>query len=391
MLQQVDARDQSFVQKAAEDNENQLVGQLAELVNSEQFDEAAMLIASTPKAVNRSANGSAEVQRLKTQVGEAIRKQIDSDLRIGRLDRAMSSLAKIERAGIDGSQAIGLRSHIRQLSQIVSDARAADYAMVLRKLKLLKQVFPAAKWIDDAITATEKCTAAVEEIFSGPLGFMDCQQQELAQSRPRTTNHYSGKEKQQTTTRSSLLHVDQLGSLLVLPHRQVTIGTTSSSGNHTTGGAADVVLQTEGGSLITIQRSGEDYLAQSAKPFVVNDRSTRQHLLSNGDAIEVGKRGRLKFVKSVSASNSAVLKITGCKMKQRQIRSIVLLGDSLVFGPTFGHFRLAGLKRRVIIRPITHLDAFVIHQQGRTGTQTLALGTVADFDGYQFTHQRSVS
>jgi len=184
--------------------------------------------------------------------------------------------------------------------------------------------------------------------------------------------------------RSTLLHVDQLGSLLVLTQSQVTIGTTSSSRVSGKNGGADVVLQTEGGGLITVQRSGEDYLAQSTEPFVVNDRSSRQHLLSNGDTIEVGKRGRLKFLRSVSASDSAVLRITGSKMKQRQIRSIVLMGDSLVFGPTSGHFRLANLRSRVIMRPVVGEDAFMIHQQGHAERQSLIPGAAASFDGCQF-------
>jgi len=185
----------------------------------------------------------------------------------------------------------------------------------------------------------------------------------------------------------------------VLTEPQITIGTTSSRRSGI-GVTADVVLQTDGGGLITVQRSGEDYLAQSAESFVVNERSSRQHLLSNGDTIKVGKRGRLKFLRSVSASDSAVLRITGSKMKQRQIRSIVLMGDSLVFGSTSGHFRLTNLKSRVIMRPVAGEDAFMIHQQGRSERQPLSSGASASFDGCQFAlemtdarsaNQRSVS
>ena len=400
LLQQVDARDHSFVRKAAEQSENEFVGRLTELVEAEKFEQAAMLISAMPKSAPSGAGGNADVQRLTARVGDAIRKQIDADLRIGRLDRAVVSLATLQRAGIEDSETVGFQSQIGQLSQIVNDARQADYTMVLRKLKLQQQVFPDAKWISEAITATEKCIAAVEEIFSGPLGFVDDDKQlELAQSQASITSPYVGNRKQMEPRRSSLLHVDQLGSLLVLAEPQVTIGTTSSRKSGI-GAAADVVLQTEGGGLITVQRSGEDYLAQSAEPFVVNDRSSRQHLLSNGDTMEVGKRGRLKFLRSVSASDSAVLRITGSKMKQRQIRSIVLMGDSLVFGPTSGHFRLANLRSRVIMRPVVGEDAFMIHQQGHAERQSLIPGAAASFDGCQFSlevtdvrsaNQRSVS
>ena len=384
LLQQVDARDHSFVRKAAEQSENEFVGRLTELVEAEKFEQAAMLISAMPKSAQSGAGGNADVQRLTARVGDAIRKQIDADLRIGRLDRAVVSLATLQRAGIEDSETVGFQSQIGQLSQIVNDARQADYTMVLRKLKLQQQVFPDAKWISEAITATEKCIAAVEEIFSGPLGFVDDDKQlELAQSQASITSPYVGNRKQMEPRRSSLLHVDQLGSLLVLAEPQVTIGTTSSRRSGI-GAAADVVLQTDGGGLITVQRSGEDYLAQSSEPFVVNDRSSRQHLLSDGDTMEVGKRGRLKFLRSVSASDSAVLRITGSKMKQRQIRSIVLMGDSLVFGPTSGHFRLANLRSRVIMRPVVGEDAFMIHQQGRAERQSLISGAAASFDGCQF-------
>ena len=391
LLQQVDARDHSFVQKATQQSQQELVDRLSDLVKTKHFEQAAALIAT----LSSSIRGNAEVQRLMANVGEAIRAQVNSDLRLGRLDRAIVALATLEQAGIDDSQTVGLRSHVDQLTQIVEGARQADYALVLQKLKLQQQVYPDAKWIQEAIAAAEKCAAAVEEIFSGPLGFVEANKhQSRDKQRVSVTKPHAEKIAPTPSTIGgpALLHVDQLGSLLILTESLVTIGTTTSSSRGCgVEGTADVVLQTEGGASISLQRSGEDYLAQSAEPFVVNDRSARQHLLSDGDTIEVGKRGRLKFLRSVTASDSAVLKITGCKMKQRQIRSIVLMGDSLVFGPTSGHFRLPNLKSRVIMRPVSDREAFLIHQQGHAERQSLSPGASASFDGCKFIHQRSVS
>jgi len=76
-------------------------------------------------------------------------------------------------------------------------------------------------------------------------------------------------------------------------------------------------------------------------------------------------------------------------MKQRQIRSIVLMGDSLVFGPSSGHFRLPHLTSRVIMRPASGNDAFLIHQQGHAQRQSLTPGAVANFDGCQFALNRA--
>ena len=83
LLQQVDARDHSFVRKAAEQSENEFVGRLTELVEAEKFEQAAMLISAMPKSAQSGAGGNADVQRLTARVGDAIRKQIDADLRIG--------------------------------------------------------------------------------------------------------------------------------------------------------------------------------------------------------------------------------------------------------------------------------------------------------------------
>jgi len=289
LLQQVDARDDSFVKKETEQNQQNIIGRLSDLVEEKHFDQAAILIST----LSRSICEDAEVQSLTTRVGDAIRKQVYADLQTGRLDKAIVALETLQLAGIRDSETTGLQSHVGQLSQIVNDARQADYTMVLRKLKLQQQVFPDAKWIGEAIAATENCIAAVEQIFSGPLGFVDPDKRlELAQTQDPVTSPYVENRKQRMSGRSTLLHVDQLGSLLVLTQSQVTIGTTSSRIGGKNGGA-DVVLQTEGGGLITVQRSGEDYLAKSTEPFVVNDRSSRQHLLSNGDTIEVGNLGRV--------------------------------------------------------------------------------------------------
>ena len=78
-------------------------------------------------------------------------------------------------------------------------------------------------------------------------------------------------------------------------------------------------------------------------------------------------------------------------MKQRQIRSIVLLGESLVFGPKSGHFRLPNLQRRLIFSPSTDTGSFVIHQQGTADRISLTPEAAANIDGCRFTSQRSVS
>ncbi len=107
----------------------------------------------------------------------------------------------------------------------------------------------------------------------------------------------------------SVLQVDGVGGLLLLSSDVITIGTTSSSSR------LDVPLVTEGtAAFISIRRDGDDYFAESSELFRVNGRQETRKLLTSGDSIAVGARGRLRFLKPVAASSSAVLQITGSRL-----------------------------------------------------------------------------
>jgi hypothetical protein len=143
----------------------------------------------------------------------------------------------------------------------------------------------------------------------------------------------------------SVLQVDGVGGLLLLSADVITIGTPSSSAR------IDVPLVTEGTEeIISIRRDSDDYFAESAKPFRVNGREETRKLLTSGDSIAVGARGRLRFLKPVAASGSAVLQITGARLARRDIRSVVLMSDSLLFGPSGSHFRLPGTESSIVLQ-----------------------------------------
>ena len=75
------------------------------------------------------------------------------------------------------------------------------------------------------------------------------------------------------------------------------------------------------------------------------------------------------------ASTTAILQITGSKLKRRDVRSIVLLGDAIVFGRRRGHFRLSSGEPAVIVRK--SLDSpgeLLIHQHGSQDHQLLSAG-----------------
>lgn len=143
---------------------------------------------------------------------------------------------------------------------------------------------------------------------------------------------------------SSLLHVDGLGCMMLFPQSQVTLGGVGGSQR------ADVCLQTEGvESPISITRDGEDYFADGPTTIRINDRTVPRALLSSGDLIQLGRRGRVRFFKPVAASASAVLQLTGAGIERRDVRHLVMLDDSLLFGAIGCHFKLASLPKPVLL------------------------------------------
>ena len=189
------------------------------------------------------------------------------------------------------------------------------------------------------------------------------------------------------TSEAHVLQVDGLGSLLLLASKTITIGTASSSSRY------DVAVQTDGlASAILIVRDeisgdGEDYFARSQSPFVVNGKPTAERLLSDGDAISVGHRGRIKFRRPVAASGSAVLEMTSGMLTRRDIRRIVLMADSLLFGQSNCHFRLPGGESPIIMQPASELSqgsGYSLHRQGGFDAQTLSVGGSVRLDDTRF-------
>lgn len=179
------------------------------------------------------------------------------------------------------------------------------------------------------------------------------------------------------TSEAHVLQVDGLGSLLLLACKTITIGTASSSSRY------DVAVQTSGlSSAIFIERdefSGDDqdYFARSQARFAVNGKSTAERLLSDGDTISVGHRGRIKFRRPVAASGSAVLEMTSGMLTRRDIRRIVLMADSLLFGPSNCHFRLPVGESPIIMLPgsaSSPESEYSLHQQGGFDAQALSVG-----------------
>lgn len=144
------------------------------------------------------------------------------------------------------------------------------------------------------------------------------------------------------------LQIDGLGRLMLFTQPTVTIGSVRESNDSVL--PPDIRLETDGiRSPLIVRRSEDDYLASSESDFVVGEKRVSRLLLQNDHRIQIGKRGRLRFRKPVAASATAVLQLTGAGMVRRDVRNVVLLADSILFGAQGCHFKVDGIAGVVML------------------------------------------
>lgn len=393
--QQLEARERSVAQSIKDRSLVAAKAQMESLL-ADGENESVVRVFKALGSVQRSEPSVVEL------VAQAVSVLVDGaweDFNRGRLDlcdRATQLIAGLQPVAV-GAQQAELLGLLRKAQLALAAARAARYRVAADELKKVKLVATGAAWIDGAIAGLEKCIAGSGEVMNGPLGLLDSDTSHIGMpnhSRPQQSSRraFTGSPRSCSSAescRSSILQVDQVGSLLMLAGDHFSIGTTSTKGR------PDVALQTEGTpDAVYLRRSGEDYIAACSTPFVVNRKSGREHLLTDGDTIEIGKRGRLTFLKPVAASDTAVLQIKGNKLVRRDIRWIVLVGDAVLFGDSASHFRTPGLKDRVIVRPLVEADGqrkteFLIHQKGDSDPQLLRSGEQVMVDQCRFSLKAS--
>lgn len=302
------------------------------------------------KSLSADQRAHCKIAGLTQQVAASLVERGFSELTAGRLDRA-AAIGELLRPQQLASPAGGeFEECLSRCRSVREYLRAHQYVEAEAQLTLLSQTINGGAWIDLARTAIADAIRHLNSVSKGPLGLMDDQLNE-----PPSSAHASALRRQQSTEADpagsrylpvrSVLQVDGVGSLLLLSRNVVTIGTSSSSSS-----GFDVALLTEGpAATISIRRDGDDYFAESGVPFGLNGQQVTRRLLASGDSIAVGARGRLRFQKPVAASSSAVLQITGSRLARRDIRSVVLMSDSLLFGPAGSHFRLPAVESPIVL------------------------------------------
>jgi len=390
ILQQVNSKDQSIAGRAARQANDELGLELEKIV-SEGNHEA--VIRRYRDIQNRRSLPVSIKAHIETAVQQMTAKAT-SDLVSGRLDRCESTLRSLFDADLAGTVEQELKLQLQRCYNVNRAVEQSQYGDAIRELRLLAQVIPDAAWVESTIQSLQVCLESVEQIKSGPFGLLqrpaavsvkqvkaadvlDWNQKSHYVSKPIRKDRFQKNESPAAV--GSVLQVDHLGSLLLIQGDVVSFGGATTSG-------CDVAIQTDGvKDRILICRDGEDYFAVSNTPFFVNELLADRHLLVDGDTVHVGVRGRLKFTKPMPVSSSAVLQITGSKLKRRDVRSVVLFEDAVVFGSRVGHFRLPDVGSPLILRPVADSKGqFLLHQKGSSDRQLLNDGISLEMNDCHF-------
>ncbi len=260
------------------------------------------------------------------------------ELATGRLDRAVVTDNLLAPFRHHVAKAIELHDQLKRCNHIGEYVRSGRHMDAERELSLLGQTIPTADWIVKARSEISRVVESIDNLLSGPIGLLSVPGRTIGPAH-RNPAHRNVDQKEgiwvQPSSNQWLLQVDGVGRLLLHRGSQLTIGSAAASSRF------DLSIQTDGlRDPVKLHRDGDDYFAESSSPFRVNDEQVSRKLLASGDHIAMGNHGRFRFNKSVPASASAVLLMTGAGHVRRDIRSVVMLADSLLFAKSGGHFHL---------------------------------------------------
>jgi len=185
-----------------------------------------------------------------------------------------------------------------------------------------------------------------------------------------------------------MLHVDGIGSFLVVRGRCLTIGSAGGSRQ------PDVALQMDSSAgPVTIERRDEDYFLTGGGSVSINNVPARHKLLADGDRIALSRRCHVRFNLPNAASTSALLSIAGARMPGTDATRAILLDRSLVIGPgPSAHVRADELNGPVVLhlrdgrlfcntdqevtvdgRPMNRQAGLALDQQVRIGPVSLVI------------------
>ncbi len=303
---------------------------------------------------------SHEVVDLVSKLRSLAVKRIRENLHEGRINLAQSFWQKVSPIA-DGYGEISelgrTLAQCRQAAEYVAAGRPREAVPLLRKVK---SACPSAKWLATLTDQTRQAADLLDELAASPIGLdvTDDREQRTEDRRPKTDEvssvsdrppqpvGYNGSEVREGSLPSKfVLQMDGIGSFIVLRDRRVTVGPVSSSAQPAVGLMADPNLP-----VATIERADDDYFIRSSNPVRVNDATTSNKLLVNGDRIGLSPRCGMRFNIPNPASTTAILSLSTARLGRADVRQIILMDRDILIGPNTGsHIHAESLDETITL------------------------------------------
>jgi len=231
-----------------------------------------------------------------------------------------------------------------------------------------------ATWLKRVLEQLAQADEAITELQTGPLAWLGQSPGRVAPTptplayRPEP-RRLGMPQPTDILPTQFVLHVDGVGSFLVLRQPVVTIGPISAPV------AADVAVVAEPTlAPVTIARLDDDYFIKGTGPATSPGR-----LLVSGECLDLSPRCRLTFRIPTPASTTAVLDLTGARLPRGDVRRVILMDQDLIIGPgSAAHVVAPQLERPVVL----HVSQGQLVCQARHGA--IGVGESVSVGGISF-------
>ncbi|MGD8501637.1 MAG: hypothetical protein PVJ86_13380 [Phycisphaerales bacterium] len=352
-----------------------------------------------------TGNQNDKVVELISRLRSLVTKRLREDLDNGRINLAHSLWQRVSPMadGCSEMSDLGLAlSQCRQAAKYVAIGRPRAAVTLLRKVKL---ACPSAKWLSMVTDQTRQAAELLDELAASPIGLDTSEDASTDMGRTRNTQNGAPSvsegppqptpDNMRLNTRDDssfpskfVLQIDGVGSFFVLRDGRITVGPVSSSARPTVGLMADPNLP-----VATIERTEDDYFIRSSGPVRVNDATTTNKLLVDGDRIALSPRCVMKFNIPNPASTTATLSLSSARLGRADVHQIILMDRDILIGPTAGNHILAEsldetvalfaqngrllckAKERILVddKPVSSMAGLPVNKQIRVGQISLVL------------------
>jgi len=356
-----------------------------------------------------AGNQSHEIGELVSKLRSMAVKQIRENLNEGRINLAQSFWQKVSPIA-DGCGEISelgrVLAQCQQAADYIAAGRPREAVPLLRKVT---SVCPSAKWLMTLTDQTRQAADLLDELAASPIGLdlADGERQtmddgretkedsdsQLSEENPKAMRYKGSDAHEGSLPSKFVLQMDGVGSFIVLRDGRVTVGPISSSEHPTVGLMADPNLP-----VATIERADDDYFIRSTSPVRVNDATTTNKLLVNGDRIGLSPRCGMRFTIPNPASTTAILSLSTARLGRADVRQIILMDRDILIGPNAGsHIHAESLEETITLyvqngrllckarqgilvdeKPVSATSGLPIEKQIRIGRMSMVLSELKE-------------